>query len=650
MGNRVSVHSEEVRRYSENASLSESVIRFAKELEPDEKYHLVLGSLGLMANAVTNMLYPRIIGLLIDSSDLSQTSSLEKCPEYSFPLPLFAINNLFSKLDALGSDCLFNRILACSIPLYIVGSMASWFRVYHTQTAIYLIQKRYRRKVFRKILSQNLLFFHSHTCNYLLSKLLNDCEEGPKTLVESQMQFLRCCNSTIGGTCHLFSISAKLALVILVSLPLIGVTIRQLSSMVKRYHSLKKKRLENVMGKCKPTKAEEVISGIENVISFSNEEYEANSFMNSLNECDEVSIQANSSEGIMMGSILASFNLSTLIMIYFGSKQMRSGSLTVGKFASFIIYGSLIGLGVSGLSKIFTDVVRSTNSMRSVYEITDLKEPEEKLLELEEVEGDLEVGSVFFQFPKIQPVNKSQHISELDNGFEEGELNLENEIINGVSFKIKAGDVIGIVGPSGAGKTTLCKLIMGIYKPTSGKILLDSNDISNLSSKWLRRSVFSILTQEPILFSMSIEENMKYGNKKATKEQVIEACKQCNLHEFIESLPSKYDTIVGPKGCTLSTGQKQRIALVRTILKESKVLILDEPTSSLDGYSEELVTQAIEMAKNEKTLIIVTHNAEIVKKVNKVLVLNRGMEYFGTVEEAKVNSPTFKLIFPNIVP
>eukprot|EP00375_Theileria_parva_P003098 XP_765779.1 ABC transporter [Theileria parva strain Muguga] len=632
MGNRVSVPNEEVMKSSDNIPLSTSVIRFARELEPDEKYHLILGSLGLMANAITNMLYPRIIGLLIDSSDLSKAPSLEKCPEYFFPFPLFAINNLFSKFDALGSDFLFNRILVCSIPLYILGSMASWFRVYHTQTAIYLIQKRYRRKSFTKLLSQNLFFFHSHTCNYLLSKLLSDCEEGPKALVESQMQFLRCCNSAIGGTCHLFSISAKLALVILLSLPLMGVTIRQLSSMVKRYQTLRKTRLENVMAK-----AEEVITGIENVISFANEEYESDSFMKSLNECDEVAIRANSSEGIMMGSILATFNLSTLIMIYFGSKQMRSGSLTVGWFFNF--------------SMIYTDVVRGTNSMRSVYEITDLKEPEEKLLELEEVRGDLEVCSLFFQFPETKPANKLQDIGELrdNDDARQGELNLQTEIINGVSFKIKSGDVIGIVGPSGAGKTTLCKLIMGIYKPTSGEILLDSNDISNLSSKWLRSSVFSILHQEPILFSTSIEENMKYGNKKATKEQVIEASKQCNLHEYIESLPSKYDTPVGPKGCTLSTGQKQRIALVRTILKESKILILDEPTSSLDGYSEELVTQAIEMARNEKTLIIVTHNQEIVKKVDKVLVLNRGMEYFGNVEEAKVNSPTFNLIFPNIV-
>ncbi|BAM38765.1 ABC transporter [Theileria orientalis strain Shintoku] len=619
MGNSMSVSEDQTKFSPNEVSLTHTIFRFLKELQPDEKYHLSMALVGIAMNAITNMSYPRILGLLIDSSESGQLE-LDRQGDYHSVVPFYSFKSLYEGISTMSSSCSFNRIFLHSLPIYVGGSLASWFRIYHTHSAIYLIQKRYRRQMFEKLLSQNLLFFQSNTANYFVQKFQKDCQDGPSVLIETLAHLLRCSNSVVVGTYHLFSISSSLAMSMLLSLPLFGACMKLVSSFIKRFQSLKTQKLDSVIAK-----AEEVISGIENVISFSKEDHEVESFIQDLNKCDEVAYKSNSLDGLLMGSILSTVNLSSLVMIYFGTRMMRSGDMTIGKFASFVLYGGFVGMGLVGLSTVYGKLVKASMSMNSIYSITDLEEKSDEKIILDEVKGSLEVQNVSFKYP-----SRSDYA------------------LKDISMRIEPGEVVAVVGPSGAGKTTLCKLFITIYRPTEGEILVDSTDVSRLSSKWLRDSVFSIVTQEPVLFSTTIEENMKYGNVKATDEEMIEAAKDCNIHEFIDTLPMKYQSEVGTKGVALSTGQKQRICLVRAILKKTPVLILDEPTSSLDGFSEELVTTAIKLTTKDKTVIIITHKPQILNQVSKVAVLNTSLEYFGPLEGAKARSKTFKSLFPSL--
>ncbi|GBE59736.1 ABC transporter [Babesia ovata] len=560
-----------------DVSVCDTVRRFFSELEPEEKRNLVMGGCAMVVNAATNMLYPKIIGNIIDSGSTGQVfgpvSWLPGCHKRVPPL---------DGDEVLSINCpyaMFKMLFCSALPLYAVGSVASWVRVSSMNHAIYLIQKRSRKKMFEKMLMQGAPFFHTRASGLLIAKLLNDCEEGPKAMVENAFTFLRCCNSVIGGTINLISISPCLTAVTMTCIPLFGLFIIGYSSIIKRCQRQRKELLDDAIGQ-----AEEVISGIESVMNFGKETDEIATFSYALDRCDSVSRRVCNSEGVLMGSILAGFNLSTLIMLYCGSYRMKSGDISVGNMASFILYGALFGLGVSGLSKasfmhewsitieqITSDVSKAAVSLQRIYEIHDLEDQEDDGDILDNVRGDLEFDNVSFSYG----------------------TRADTPVLRDMSLKIEAGEVVAIVGANGMGKSTTANLLTTLYKPTGGRVLLDGIDVQKLNSRWLRSKVFTVVTQDPLLFSMSIAQNLRYSNEDVSDEEMKAATRYCEIQEFIESLPSGYDETVGQRGALLSTGQKQRIGLARALLRDTPCLILDEAMSALDGSSEDLVRRII---------------------------------------------------------
>ncbi|GFE53697.1 ABC transporter [Babesia ovis] len=599
-------------------SVCATVRRFFKELEPEEAASLVIGGCALVVNAATNMLYPRIIGNIIDSGStgkvLGGSSWIPGCSPTIPPL---------ESVGAPEIGCpyaMFKKLLCSALPLYAAGSVASWIRVSSMNRAVYLIQKRSRKKMYKKLLMQGAPFFHTRASSLLIAKLLNDCEEGPKSMVENIYTFIRCCNSVIGGTINLISISPCLTGVTMTCIPFFGLFIIGYSSIIKRNHRKRKELLDAAIGK-----ADEVISSIESVMNFGKEGDEIETFSRSLDDCDDVAQRVCNSEGVFMGSILAGFNFSTLVMLYCGSYKMKSGDISVGGLASFILYGALFGLGVSGLSKIASEVSKAAVSLQRVYEIHDLDVEEDNTKTLDTVHGKIEFEHVSFSYDSRAAV----------------------PVLQDLNLKIEPGKVVAIVGANGMGKSTTACLITALYRPTSGRILLDGIDIATLSSRWLRSKVFTVVTQEPLLFSMSIEDNLRYGSENATDEQLREATRMCEVHDFIESLPDKYRTVVGQRGALLSTGQKQRIGLARALIRDTPCIILDEATSSLDGSADDLVRSIVNRKDKRKTVIVITHHAATLRNVDQVAVLNEGrVEFHGRIEDAKKQSETFRTLFP----
>ncbi|KAK1934964.1 ABC transporter [Babesia divergens] len=592
--------------------------RFVNELEYEERLSLLVGGCAMAVNAVTNMMYPRIIGTIIDSGSTGKPvgSMLWYNQHIKTAPPL-------GGSDATVVGCpysMFRTLFVSALPLYVAGSLASWLRVYNMKYSIYLIQKRSRRKMFNKLLMQRAPFFHTEASSFLIAKLLHDCEEGPSSLVENIFTFIRCFNSVIGGTMNLICISPTLTGVTMMCIPLFGLFIISYSAIIKKAQRMKRERLDDAI-----SKADEVISNIENVMNFGKETDEIDRFSAFLDRCDSLAKSVCNSEGVFMGSILAGFNLSTLVMLYCGSHQMKSGNISVGNLASFILYGGLLGVGISGLSKIASELSKSSVSMQRVYDIHDLEDVHDEYETVETVTGKLEFENVSFAYGTRADV----------------------PVLTDLNLKIEPGEVVAIVGPNGMGKSTTANLLTTLYRPVSGRILLDDVDISTLSSRWIRSKVFTVVTQDPLLFSMSIEDNLRYGNDSVTIEEIHEATKQCDVHDFIESLPDKYQTQVGQRGALLSSGQKQRIALARALLRNTPCLILDEAISAMDGSSEDLVRNVINRNLKGKTIIVITHHAPTLKYASKVAVLKDGyVEFYGKLEDATAESETFRTIFP----
>lgn len=289
-------------------------------------------------------------------------------------------------------------------------------------------------------------------------------------------------------------------------------------------------------------------------------------------------------------------------VFYFAIKYWSQGLITVGTFVLAQTY-------IIGLANQLWNVNRI---IRTVYQaLADSKEMVEILLTPHEIK-DLSNAS------KLEIKNGEIEFKNVSFGFKD-----ENKILNNLNLKIKPKEKLALVGHSGSGKTTFVRLIMRLYNINSGEILIDNQDISKVTQESLREQI-SFVPQDPVLFHRSLLENIRYGRRDATDEEVKEASKLAHCDEFIENLPLKYDTLVGERGIKLSGGERQRVAIARAILKKAPILIFDEATSSLDSYSESLIQDALENLMKSSTTIIIAHRLSTVKKMDRIIVMDKG--------------------------
>jgi len=301
-----------------------------------------------------------------------------------------------------------------------------------------------------------------------------------------------------------------------------------------------------------------------------------------------------------------------LIVYLYGGFKAVSGVLSIGDIAAFILYLSMLNWPLIGLGFFILDYQRASVSASRIFEVLD-KEPEVKdqpgAIELKEVKGHIKFENVTFGYSPDKP------------------------IIKDVSFEIKPGEKVAIVGPTGSGKSTLIKLIPRFYDPIDGRILIDGIDVRNIKIKSLRKHI-GIVHQDAMLFSGTIKDNITYGRLDASMSEVIEAAKAAGIHDFIISLPKKYETNVAERGVTLSGGQRQRIAIARTLIVNPKILILDDPTSNLDAETESIVLEALKKLVEGRTVIIVTQRLSMLKMADRIMVLEDGrIVEEGTHEE-----------------
>lgn len=472
-----------------------------------------------------------------------------------------------------------------------------------------------RMKIYEHLQKLSSSFYDNHRTGRIMSRVTSDTGRLRSFIVNGSRRLVINSFTVIGISVILFSMNWKLASAILIPVPLMTVGTYIFGKKIREVYRRARRKWAGVYASLSDT-----LSGIRVVQAFSQEEREWERFsQENINFFDErvTAIKMSRVFSPLMG--FATF-IGSIIIWIIGGKQVINEALTLGEFTAFTGYMWRFYRPVRELCNVNNMFQSTAASADRVFEILDT-EPDvkdsSKAKELNKVDGHIEFQDVSF-------------------GYNENELVLKN-----ISFEAKPNQMVGLVGASGAGKTTLVNLIPRFYNPTHGKITLDDVDLQDLKLKSLRENIGMVL-QDPFLFYGSVRDNIAYSKPNATEEEIIAAAKAANAHDFIVKMADGYDTEVGERGARTSGGQRQRISIARAILRDPRILILDEATSAVDTETEKLIQEALERLMEGRTTFVIAHRLSTVKEADKLIVLDEGeVVEIGTHDELLEKDGTY---------
>ncbi len=489
-----------------------------------------------------------------------------------------------------------NLAALMALGVFAIQSITSALRYYFFTLAGEKTVKRLRENLFGQIIGQDITFFDRQKTGELLGRLSSDTAVLQNALSVNISMLVRSLIQALGGIVMLFLTSTKLTVFILIIIPPLGFLGARFGRKVKSIS----KRAQDALASSSGV-AEEGISGVRTVKSFAQETFEKNRYLKKL-ETSFLLSKEKISEVARFTNLVSLVGLSAVVFIvWYGGTLVIKEEMSVGTLTSFLLYVITVAFSVGLLGSLWTDFMSAYGASERIFELLEKKTEDITTGKPHLLQGSIEFKEVFFSYP-TRP---------------------QFPILKGVSFTIAPHETVAVVGPSGAGKSTLVQLLMGFYQVEGGTILFDDQDMKTYSLKGLRESI-GIVSQEPILVSESLFENIRYGKPDASLDEVKEAAKKAFAHDFVMSFPDTYNTLVGERGIQLSGGQKQRVAIARALLKNPRILILDEATSSLDAESEHLVQKALEEQIGKRATLVIAHRLSTVKRADKILVLEEG--------------------------
>ena len=491
-------------------------------------------------------------------------------------------------LDGLAWDLFFIIILQAVFAVthnYVFGFVG------HRMTTDFRIE------FFSHIQSLSLRFFQERRLGEILSRMNNDISVIQNALVSIPVALLRQSITLIGAMAIILYLNWKLTGLILLILPPLMIFARVFGKRLRLFSE----KLQDQVAQAVVV-LEEVASSIKIVKSFTRENYERERFKKEIETAFERAVDKLKISSFFGPFILGLTFMVSAVLIWYGGYQVMSGVTTPGELAAFFLYALIVAGPIGTFVRLYTQIQEASGAIRRVYEILDtapaIDNPENPIF-LENITGRIQFENVSFGYRQ------------------------ELEILHNINFDVRPGQTVALVGPSGAGKSTVIKLLHRFFDASQGSIRLDEHDIRSLDRKSFLSQI-ALVPQETLLFGGTVKENILYGKLDATDQELEDAAKKANAHDFIVGLENGYETIVGEKGAKLSGGERQRIAIARAILKNPKILVLDEATSSLDNCSEALIQEAVEKLMEGRTTFIVAHRLSTIHKADQIIVLEKG--------------------------
>lgn len=489
------------------------------------------------------------------------------------------------------------RILTLLAGVYIISALSRWLQVFVMVKASQSAIKQVRYDLFKRIQDLSLDYFDKKSTGDLMSRLINDIDNINNTLTESITQFISSVLTIVGTLVMMFTLSWQMALVALIPIPLITIGIKNITKVTRKYFRNQQSSLGKVNGLI-----EEKISAQKVIKAYGKEDQVIEEFIAANDELREVSIKAQIFSRFI-GPMMNLFkNMSLAILIFAGSLFAMQGLITVGMIATFVNYMRQFNRPLASIASLYNTIQSAVAGAERVFEVIDEKPTVQDIdtpIQLDDILGHVEFEKVHFEYNKDEPV------------------------LRDVSFETKPGEIIALVGPTGAGKTTIINLLTRFYDLKEGMIKVDGKDISLLKKDELRRNL-GIVLQDTFLFSGSVKDNIRYGKLDATDEEIVQAAKYAYAHHFIECLPKGYETNLTKEGNNLSHGQRQLIAIARAILADTPILILDEATSSVDTRTEVSIQKAFKNLMKGKTSFVIAHRLSTIREADQILVIDDG--------------------------
>ncbi|HLM71106.1 MAG TPA: ABC transporter transmembrane domain-containing protein, partial [Polyangiaceae bacterium] len=544
-------------------------LRRMLSLARPELRSLLLGTLCLAIGTGLGLLFPQVIRIIVDDAAGTQKSPFT--PE---------------------------KVAAGLFVLFLVQAVSVAARYVLFSMAGERVVARLRTSLFQSLMQQEVAFFDERKTGELTSRLASDTTVLQDTVSVNISTGLRFIASAVGGLGFLLYTSPVLTLVMLSVVPPVALGVVAFGRRVQKLSG----DAQDALARGGEV-AEEALAGIRTVRAFTAEEAEIKRYGSAMVRSLDLAKKRVDVTAILGGIASFAAYAAAALVLWYGGHLVSKGSLTVGELTSFLVYTLLVAFSLSGFSELWGELSKASGAATRVFELLD-REPRIPISGGETrapSEGKVELKDVGFSYPTRPDV----------------------PVLHGIFLTMRPGEVVALVGSSGAGKSTIAALLMRLYDPDRGEILLDGRPLRDLDPEWLRRQI-GIVSQEPLLFSSSIAENIRYGRAGATDEELHAAARCANAHDFIMRLPKGYETLVGERGVQLSGGQKQRVAIARAVLKDPRLLVLDEATSALDAESEHLVKEALDRLRRGRTTLIIAHRLSTVKDADRVLVMDGG--------------------------
>jgi subfamily B ATP-binding cassette protein MsbA len=582
------------------------LLRYSRPYTPHLFFSVLLMACVGAAQALTALLVGPIFDRVLNPASAETPITL-------FTIPVIKRQIMLGSLLPSSIHNVWTMVAVAILGVFLIKGICDYAANYLINYVGFSAVTDLRQTVFDRVLQQDAQFFESNSTARVMSSIMNDLEKIQVALSHILADWLRQSFTALGLLAVVLQTDWKLAVVSLTVLPFVLVPTLRLGRRIRRTTRAAQDNaaeLNQVL--------QETLSGHQVVKSFGAEEVESNRFRSRAEKLRTTNLRYVAQQAIA-SPVIEFFGAVTIVgLLTYARLQIKAGQMTTGEFSSFVIALLMLYEPVKRLTGIHNIFQQALGASQKVFEYLDGEQhvrERPQAAKLAKFEKSIAFDNVTFRYPSAPAGTR------------------EGFALDGIQLEVKAGQVVALVGPSGAGKTTLANLVPRFYDVTGGAIRIDGRDIRDLKLASLRDKI-SIVAQDTFLFNDTVAANIGYGLRHATREQIEAAARNALADEFIERMPERYETVIGERGVKLSGGQRQRLAIARALLKNAPILILDEATSHLDTESERLVQTALQNLMQHRTVIVIAHRLSTVRRADKIVVLERGrISETGTHED-----------------